>query len=250
MGIKQDFIDAIRDTPDGIKSFLSVAIPSLAPTTLPTDKDSSQLAQGILAHNLNTILLLLVGFTPVEFGLRIGQHSNVSEAILLSCLEYIEESQTQKDFTIKEPVAGTTYAQGDIRVVISSKSKNIASVAVTASDEFQVIQDVSLTPDNFGTNYVGYARCDQKCNYTFDVTVVFNTTQNDNQQQTETKTGTVTVAVSDTEGEKVVDITEFDIAAMKAIAEADGLIGGDLISRTSDALEQAIGLLIQTVNAL
>jgi hypothetical protein len=208
MGIKQDFIDAIRDTPAGIADFLTTAIPSLAATSLPTDKDSSILAQGVLAHNLNTILLLFIGLTPVEMVLRVGQHSNVSEAILLSCLEYIEESQTQKDFEIVEPKAGT-YKPGDLRLIASSSSSHIKTltVRVTRGSGIETIE-VDLNPDYQGKTFVGFARLPDEGTASLDFAATFN----DKDATIKTKSVSVTISATATDQPGGADKTAFDTA--------------------------------------
>lgn len=242
MSVKADFLEAIRKTPDGIDGFLATAIPTLTATTLPTDTDSAILVQGILAHNLNTILCLYSGLTPIELLLRIGQHSNVSEAILLSGLEFIGDSQAQKEFTIKEPVEDYEYAPGDIRVIVKAKTKPLTVKASTDNPETPETQITDLKSTD-GEMFYGYIRLDSNGDYTTVVTVTFD----DNDQTT--KTAPVHFSVTD-DGDTTADLAEFNLAAQKVIADADGLIGGDMISKISGAIESAVSTLIKVVNAL
>jgi hypothetical protein len=170
MGMKADFIDALRKTPDGVKNFLDVAIPSLVATTDPTSKDN----QNILAHNLNAILMLFVGFTPVETVMRVGQHSNPLEVITLAVLEYIQTSNAQQDFTIDVPAADDVYQPGDIRVIVSSKGSNIQSVTGTLTDSNQEGTEVTFQPSTDGSVYWGLGHCITIGGYILNVSVTFD----------------------------------------------------------------------------
>jgi hypothetical protein len=257
MSIKQDFIDAIRATPEGIASFLSTAIPTLAATNLPTDKDSSILTQGILAHNLNTILMLFVGLTPVEMVLRVGQHSNVSEALLLSCLEYIQESESQKDFTIDEPAGGKSYKPGDLRLIASSTSSHIKTltVQVTRGSGIEPLS-VELQPDYQGKKFFGFARCPDEG----EVSLSFAATFNDKDATIKTKSISVTISATATDQAGGADKTAFDtsvslfesayIAAMKLIDGGTMTVGNDQlrgVADTANGVKNAASGVSQTI---
>lgn len=214
MGLKSTFIESLRQTPEGINAFLNTAIPPLEATTKPTTVDDAQITQGILAHNFNLILKPLEGLTPIELLLRIGQHSNVAEAMLFSGLEYIEDPESaEKDFTIKEPVEGTKYAQGDIRIIVEAKNGTIGSVTVNCNDPFVEEEggiefDVELNADETGTTFYGMARCEGIGEWILTFTVTFN----DSEKTIKTASVAFEIAVADEdttnpEGE---DLTAFN----------------------------------------
>ncbi len=207
MGIKADFIDALRDTPDGIKNFLLTPIPEPPDVDYPTTKDESVVVQGVLAAYVLKFFKPFAGFTPVEAVLHVGQHSNPLEAITLSILEYLQESNSQKDFTILEPTAGKTYTPGDVRVAISSKDSSISSAVVSIAGG-----ETPLSPNEDGSIYFGYVRCSEPNTYTVDISVKFN------DKAGTVKTGQVVIQVDikantpeaiPPEGE---DLTSFDTA--------------------------------------
>jgi hypothetical protein len=248
MGIKQDFIEAIRNTPDGIKDFLSVAIPTLQATTCPTDKDSSILTQGVLAHNLNCILLLFVGLTPVEMVLRVGQHSNVIEAILLSCLEYIPESNAEQDLTIEEPIENQAYAPGDIRIIVKAKGKISTMTATTEipnneSPEGQPeLQIIDLTSTD-GEIFYGYVRLSSAGDYTTSVSATF-----DDKDQT-IKSASVNYSISE-DGDVQADLAEFELAAKAVEDSSNSLMSWVVDTAKGAALEWAVKRLVLVVLAL
>jgi hypothetical protein len=141
---------------------------------MPATKDDAIIAQGVLAVFLLDVFRPFGGLTPVELLLRIGQHNSVTEAILFTALEYLSDSDAQKEFTILEPKDGKTYLPGDIRIAVSAKSSNIAFAIVTVSDAYQTSFDITLEPNETGSVYYGYARCEEIGNYTFAFSVTFN----------------------------------------------------------------------------
>ena len=215
MSIKSDFIEALRQTPDGIAEFLTTAIPAFEPTTLPTTVDEAIITQGILAHNFNTFFSLFEGLIPIEVMLRIGQHSNVAEVIALSGLEYIGIEQAQ-EFEIVEPTDAKSYAPGDIRIVVKGKG-NIVGVSFIVTGGEGGPAQIVLTPDESGKLFVGYARCEELVEYTFEATAEFN------DDEGTTDTASVTITISDDE-ESEVDLTEFDLAAGAVTRSMDSVI--------------------------
>lgn len=220
MSVKSDFIEALRQTPDGINGFLSTPIPTLEATSNPTTTDDAIITQGILAHNLNLIFKTMEGLTPIELLLRIGQHSNVAEVIALSGLEYLGSEQGQ-DFKILEPTDDGSYAPGDIRIVVKGKG-NISTVTVNVTssqaEELGITPiDVTLIPDETSALFIGYARCEQVSEYTFTATAEFN------DKEGTTGTVAVTITISD-DGDTKVDLTEIDMAAKKVDSEVDGVM--------------------------
>ena len=211
MGLKAEFITALRNTPDGIAGFTTTVIPTLTEIATPTTVDEAIIVQGVLAANLNLILKMFEGLTPVELLLRIGQHSNVAEALLLSGLEYLAETEGDNaahDFTVTEPVAGTTYAQGDVRIIVTAKNGTLAMVAVTVSDDYQTSVDIALTADEEGATFYGYARCEEIGAYAFDFTATFN----DEKTATDAVTVTIATESADTTNPEGEDVTAFNVA--------------------------------------
>lgn len=105
--VKQQFINALNTTPEGIDDFLETPIPVVASISNPTDVDGAIVAQGQLAYNINEILRAFGGLTIVELLLRIGQHNSVLQGALLAALEYTKK--TSIEFTIESPVSATLY---------------------------------------------------------------------------------------------------------------------------------------------
>lgn len=168
---KQDFIDALRDTPTGVKEFCDWTMPELVPTVAPTGDNYS--CQETLAHNFNTILCSLHGLKIFEIMLRIGQHSNVAEALLFASLEYRQESDTATSFEVVEPVDGETYAPGDLRVIVRAKSGKLQSAAVTVNTQpgdGSAQPFTRLTSDE-GQAWFGYLSCSASGAYTIKIEV-------------------------------------------------------------------------------
>lgn len=113
MGIKDQFIQALDEVPEGISEFTSRAIPTFPVVGWPEDVDAAIIAQGQLAANINILLKTFEGLTPVELLLRLGQRNDVMKAMLLAGLQYISE-QTLHEFTILEPGEGQSYPSGMI----------------------------------------------------------------------------------------------------------------------------------------
>jgi len=78
--------EVLTDLPEGVRNFLETPIPTLTATTAPTDVDSAIIAQGILAHNLNTIFQAFEGLTLAAIPMYIGQLNTVNQGILLAGL--------------------------------------------------------------------------------------------------------------------------------------------------------------------
>jgi hypothetical protein len=252
MGVKNDFLAALRNLPAGLLEFLDVAIPAVpSGLSIPTTEEEANIMQGILSFYILQFFTAFAGLTPVPLALRIGQHSNVAEALLLSNLEYMPESDANQEFEIVEPVEGKEYAPGDIRIIVKGKG-NLSTVTVTVavaveSKEFTV----ELVPDNAGKMFYGYARCEEIFDYTFTFVAHFedNTSAPGTEPQIIEKTQAITVTIT-ADGESVVDLNEFDMAAQKVLADADGIIGGDALSSVTALIESSVDKLIKIVSAL
>lgn len=174
MSVKSDFIEALRMTPDGIAEFLTTPIPTPPAISQPSTTDDAIIAQGVLSYYFLEFFGAFAGVTPVELFLRIGQHDSVGEGMLLAGLEYLGESQTQRDFTVEEPVEGTTYAPGDVRVIVNAKNGKIAKVAVTVTTpSTSVVAAMGPVTENDNITFMGMARCEEIGSYTFHVVVTF-----------------------------------------------------------------------------
>lgn len=175
MGLKAEFIDLLRQTPDGIAAFLTEEIPEPPEISQPATTDDAVIAQGILSYYLLEVFRPFAGVTPVELLLRIGQHNNVVETMCLAGLEYLADTNTQQDFTVEEPIAETKYAQGDVRIIVSAKNGTIQSVGVAVTTPSTSL-DAAMGPvsENDNKTFMGFARCEEIGDYTFDVTVTFS----------------------------------------------------------------------------
>jgi len=258
MGVKSDYLKSLRNTPDGIAEFCDWAIPTLVATTEPTGDAAT--CQEILAHNLNTIFVSLEGWKPIETMLRIVQHNNVAEAMLLSCLEYF--GNTQQEFAVLEPTAGGKYAPGDLRIVVSAKSSKIATVDVSLTHGASY-DTISLRPNDTGSLWYGYAIMgfdEEIIDALFDFSVVFA------DENGTTKTASVALTI-ESDGYASADIAELENAKVRALAATEGLIrawspidliGGTMGSITkkiavhfaSDVLESAAVALIEAIKKI
>lgn len=113
MGVKDQFLQALDEVPEGISGFTDRAIPTFPVVGWPEDVDAAIIAQGQLAANINILLKTFEGLTPVELLLRLGQRNEVMKAMLLAGLQYLSE-QSLHDFTILEPEEGQSYSAGSI----------------------------------------------------------------------------------------------------------------------------------------
>jgi hypothetical protein len=137
--VKNAFVEALNDTPDGIKSFLEVPLPSLAGIGVPSTVDEAIIAEGTLAANLNTILTAFVGLTPVELLLRIGQHNVVIQSMLLAAIQYIGNVG---EMTIEAPKSSGKYFGYFSDFVVSFTGGDPVSVscALDANDKFDMVK--------------------------------------------------------------------------------------------------------------
>lgn len=125
--LKQDFVEAVRLTPDGIKEFLETPIPE-APTVSPADDTANE----ALAAFLLNLFRPFAGLTPVELLLRIGQHNSVLESAMIAGLEYIEGADSESNgLTILEPQDGQTYDAGEMRFTASTSNAVCIGMSMT-----------------------------------------------------------------------------------------------------------------------
>lgn len=123
--LKQQFIDAIRQTPSGIDGFLTAEIPDPPSVDTPADIDAAIIVNGVCAKYVLDLFRPFAGLTIVELMLRIGQHNSVLESAMLSGLEYLTDSQAEHDFEIVEPTDGTVYYPGEMRITAISKNDTV-----------------------------------------------------------------------------------------------------------------------------
>jgi hypothetical protein len=167
MSVKAEFIEKIRATPDGISGFLTKPIPALEDIAMPTDVDSSILAQGKFCVNVNKIALQFVGLTLVELILRVGQHSNVAEALLFAGLEYLQASNAQQDFVILEPADGQAYTPGNVRLRAKAKNGTLTQVAVEVGSK-------AVALDNTDGVFEGFVALETVGDYTATFSALFD----------------------------------------------------------------------------
>ena len=186
MAVKADFITALRTTPEGIQGFLTTPIPTLTAISDPADVDAAILAQGILSANINKILQTFEGLTPIELILRVGQHSNVTEAMLFAGLEYIQDAagaNAQHDFTIVDPTDGQAYTPGNLRVQVAGKNGTLQQVAAEIAGHAPTALDM----DAQGT-FWGFLRVEELGAATVTCTALFT------DGSTDSRSVTVTIA--------------------------------------------------------
>ena len=167
MSLKSDFITSLRSTPAGITGFTATVIPALEAFAKPTTVDEAAIAQGVLAYNLNQIFKSFEGLTIVELLLRIGQHSNVAEAMLLSGLEYDEESGGENTIEVQHPGADAIYLPGDLQIIV--KEVNGAPKKVTAA-----LEETAITLDGQEGFWVGTITLETAGEYTLQVNAEFD----------------------------------------------------------------------------
>lgn len=113
MGVKDQFLQALDEVPEGLTGFTTKVIPSLESFSSPSDVDAAIIAQGKLAYNLNLILKEFEGMTPIELFLRIGQRNTVVKALLLAALQYVSQTELH-DFNVSLPQSGIVHTPGQI----------------------------------------------------------------------------------------------------------------------------------------
>lgn len=209
MSLKSAFIELLRKTPDGIADFLEVALPEPPAVSIPTTPEEAQIVQGKLAYYILDAFRPFTGLFPVELLLRIGQHSNVAEAIALSGLEYLTDSDGQQEFEIIEPGEGQTYAPGDIRLIVKGKGKVSTVQAATNDQSTPEIQTTDLLSDE-GEMFYGFARLAEIGEYTSLVTVTFG--DDAHTQKTASVHFTIADAGANTTNPEGKDLSAFDTA--------------------------------------
>lgn len=150
--LKQEFIEALRLTPDGIHDFLETPIPIVPTVSTPADVDSAIIANGVCAKFILDLFAPFAGLTPVELLLRIGQHNNVLESAMLAGLEYIEGTDpAEYDLTILEPQDGISYTPGEMRFTASATNGTAEGITLTIGENNPIdMKDV----DGTWTQYV------------------------------------------------------------------------------------------------
>lgn len=179
--LKQNFIEAVRLTPEGIQEFLTTPIPDPPSITTPADVDAAIVANGIAAKYICDLLGAFAGLTPIELLLRIGQHNNVLESAMLAGLEYIEGADSdENDIEVLEPQNGVSYTPGEMR--FQAKAINGVCVGMTLAlnggDPIDMIEE-----DDAWTQYINME--------IGEATTIFSAMFEDETTQTETISFTI-----------------------------------------------------------
>ena len=137
--MKKQLIEALQILPEGVAEFLDKKIPELQTFEEPTSEESAVLAQGILAYNLNKILIEFSGFTPLPFLLRAGQHNPVYQGILLASLQaFAKPSAVQ----IEAPVANGQYygvfLDWQVSVQVQEENELVSLMGKLDGEEFEL----------------------------------------------------------------------------------------------------------------
>lgn len=167
--LKQQFIEAVRTTPEGIIGFLTTPLPTPPSIGTPADVDSAIIANGIAAKFVCDLFQPFAGLTPVELLLRIGQHNSVLESAMLAGLEIISDSpEKQKNFVVVEPEEGGAYLPGNLRLTAKAKNGTIAQIAA----EITGLAPVALETDD-GISFYGFARTEEVGEYSAAFSALF-----------------------------------------------------------------------------
>jgi len=182
--LKQEFIEAVRLTPDGINDFLETPIPAAPTIGTPTDKDSAIIANGVLSKFLLDLFAPFAGLTPVELLLRIGQHNSVLESAMIAGLEYLEGSDSdEQGLQFIEPTDGGTYSPGEMRFTVAAQNGTPGRVNLTVDGG----DPVKMTTEDKGATWRAFQSVDAgehtaECSAQFDgsevkiITCVFTIT--------------------------------------------------------------------------
>jgi hypothetical protein len=140
--LKQQFIEAIRLTPDGIAGFLTTEIPEPPTISTPSDVDSAIIANGLAAKYICDLIAPFAGLTPIELLLRIGQHNSVLESAMLAGLEYLEGANAAQGFTVLAPQDGGVYLPGEMRIrcEVTNGTCEAITCAIGEGESFDLIE--------------------------------------------------------------------------------------------------------------
>lgn len=166
--LKQQFIEAVRATPDGIVDFLTTAIPAPPSISTPADVDAAIIANGVAAKFVCDLFQPFAGLTPVELLLRIGQHNSVLESAMIAGLEYITETEEVNDLEILAPEDGATLKPGDVLLMAQAKNGTLIQCAV----EIEGHAPISLEANDDGT-FEGYITIEDEGEYTANFSGLF-----------------------------------------------------------------------------
>lgn len=173
MGVKEAFLQALDEVPEGISEFTDRPIPAFSVVGWPEDVDAAIIAQGQLAANLNILLKTFEGLTPVELLLRLGQRNEVMKAMLLAGLQYVSQTELH-DFNILVPESGIVHTPGQIdfaaEVITGLDDLTAFSVDVTGPEN----KTIQLAQDEGNENrFEGQAEFTQTGLYTAVFTAEF-----------------------------------------------------------------------------
>lgn len=205
--VKQNFITALRQTPAGIAGFLTAAIPTPPPCSVPTDVDAAIIANGVCAAYVLDLFRPFAGVTPVELLLRIGQHNSVLESALLAGMEYLAETDAVKDFAVIEPAKNGVFLPGDVRLQAKVKTGTLQQVAVECGERV-----AAMEYDRENNVFWGYLRLEDLGPATLTFTGLFS--------DDTTVTVDVAITISETPEEEPADPEESDWWPVEMAKEA------------------------------
>ena len=137
--MKQQLLEALQRLPEGVTEFLDTAIPELQTFEKPTNEESATIAQGILAYNLNKILVAFVGFTPLPFLLRAGQHNPVYQGILLASLQaFAKPSAVHIDAPLADGQYYGVFLDWQVSVTVQEEDELVSLIGNLDGEEFEL----------------------------------------------------------------------------------------------------------------
>lgn len=179
--LKQDFIEAIRLTPEGISAFLETPIPEAPTISTPADVDAAIIANGVAAKYILDLFNAYAGYTPIEGMLRIGQHNSVLESAMVAGLEYITETEEVNDLEILAPESGSTLKPGDVLLKAQAKNGTLIQCAVEIEghapislDDTDGIFEGTITleePGEYTANFSGLFEKDKTATASTSITI-------------------------------------------------------------------------------
>jgi hypothetical protein len=148
------FLNSLNVVPTAVLDFVDTPIPDFIETSEPTTVDEAIVTQGILAHNLNDLLMAYSGLPVVDLILRVGQRNTVLQSLLLACLEY-RSPDIAGEFEIVQPENDSWYYDGDEITFQANVTEGLADVT-----GFRVLfstgsNTVTLSSEGSGSLFTG-----------------------------------------------------------------------------------------------
>ena len=153
MSLKSMFLNSLNVVPTAVLDFVDTPIPDFIETSEPTTVDEAIVTQGILAHNLNDLLMAYSGLPVVDLILRVGQRNTVLQSLLLACLEY-RSPDIAGEFEIVQPENDSWYYDGEEITFQANVTEGLADVT-----GFRVLfstgSTVTLSSEGSGSVFTG-----------------------------------------------------------------------------------------------